>query len=105
MLQGEEVKKVQEFNYLGSTVQSNAECGKEVKKRVQAGWNGWRKTLSVLDVARLDISLGPALRGRVIPVFSERPGPGRGRTGRGRSPCGPRSGRPPRAPELPLHQT
>ncbi|KAK3558043.1 hypothetical protein QTP86_006421 [Hemibagrus guttatus] len=26
-------------------------------------------TLSVLDVARLDISLGPALRGRVIPVF------------------------------------
>ncbi|KAK3507128.1 hypothetical protein QTP70_007960 [Hemibagrus guttatus] len=42
-LQGEEVKKVQEFKYLGSTVQSNGECGKEVKKRVQAGWNGWRK--------------------------------------------------------------
>ncbi|KAK3555905.1 hypothetical protein QTP86_029782, partial [Hemibagrus guttatus] len=37
-LQGEEVKKVQEFKYLGSTVQSNGECGKEVKKRVQAGW-------------------------------------------------------------------
>ncbi|KAK3538516.1 hypothetical protein QTP86_006682 [Hemibagrus guttatus] len=36
-LQGEEVKKVQEFKYLGSTVQSNGECGKEVKKRVQAG--------------------------------------------------------------------
>ncbi|KAK3510965.1 hypothetical protein QTP70_027797 [Hemibagrus guttatus] len=28
-LQGEEVKKVQEFKYLGSTVQSNVECGKE----------------------------------------------------------------------------
>ncbi|KAK3556662.1 hypothetical protein QTP70_011926 [Hemibagrus guttatus] len=28
-LQGEEVKKVQEFRYLGSTVQSNGECGKE----------------------------------------------------------------------------
>ncbi|KAK3506858.1 hypothetical protein QTP70_029531, partial [Hemibagrus guttatus] len=27
-LQGEEVKKVQEFKYLGSTVQSNGECGK-----------------------------------------------------------------------------
>ncbi|KAK3554669.1 hypothetical protein QTP70_032672 [Hemibagrus guttatus] len=39
-LQGEDVKKVQEFKYLGSTVQSNGECGKEVKKRVQAGWNG-----------------------------------------------------------------
>ncbi|KAK3535916.1 hypothetical protein QTP70_021214 [Hemibagrus guttatus] len=36
-LQGEEVKKVQEFKYLGSTVQSNGECGKGVKKRVQAG--------------------------------------------------------------------
>ncbi|KAK3551898.1 hypothetical protein QTP70_031558 [Hemibagrus guttatus] len=30
-LQGEEVKKVQEFKYLGSTVQSNGECGKELK--------------------------------------------------------------------------
>ncbi|KAK3507789.1 hypothetical protein QTP70_000372 [Hemibagrus guttatus] len=48
-LQGEEVKKVQEFKYLGSTVQSNGECGKEVKKRVQAGWNGWRKVLGVLS--------------------------------------------------------
>ncbi|KAK3524726.1 hypothetical protein QTP86_001651 [Hemibagrus guttatus] len=28
-LQGEEVKKVQEFKYMGSTVQSNGECGKE----------------------------------------------------------------------------
>ncbi|KAK3542088.1 hypothetical protein QTP86_013386 [Hemibagrus guttatus] len=47
-LQGEEVKKVQEFKYLGSTVQSNGDCGKEVKKRVQAGWNGWRKVPGVL---------------------------------------------------------
>ncbi|KAK3553162.1 hypothetical protein QTP86_031739, partial [Hemibagrus guttatus] len=47
-LQGEEVKKVQEFKYLGSTVQSNGECGKEVKKRVQAVWNGWRKVSGVL---------------------------------------------------------
>ncbi|KAK3537114.1 hypothetical protein QTP70_002125 [Hemibagrus guttatus] len=47
-LQGEEVKKVQEFKYLGSTVQSNGECGKEVKKQVQAGWNGWRKVSGVL---------------------------------------------------------
>ncbi|KAK3565299.1 hypothetical protein QTP86_004795 [Hemibagrus guttatus] len=33
-LQGEEVKKVQEFKYLGSTVQSNGECGKEYKKHL-----------------------------------------------------------------------
>ncbi|MCJ8736325.1 hypothetical protein PDJAM_G00258370 [Pangasius djambal] len=47
-LQGEEVKKVQDFKYLGSTVQSNGECEKEVKKRVQAGWNEWRKVSGVL---------------------------------------------------------
>ncbi|KAK2920711.1 hypothetical protein Q8A73_000196 [Channa argus] len=46
--QGAEVKKVQDFKYLGSTVQSNGECGKEVKRRVQAGWNGWRKVSGVL---------------------------------------------------------
>ncbi|KAK3524275.1 hypothetical protein QTP70_026038, partial [Hemibagrus guttatus] len=30
-LQGEEVKNVQEFKYLGSTVQTNGECGKEAR--------------------------------------------------------------------------
>ena len=39
-MQGEEVAKVEDFKYLGSTVQSNGECGREVKKRVQAAWNG-----------------------------------------------------------------
>ncbi|KAK3556960.1 hypothetical protein QTP70_022299, partial [Hemibagrus guttatus] len=34
-LQGEEVKKVQEFKYLGSTVQSNGECGKEFEERCE----------------------------------------------------------------------
>ena len=30
-MQGEEVAKVEDFKYLGSTVQSNEECGREVK--------------------------------------------------------------------------
>ena len=30
-IQGEEVAKVEHFKYLGSTVQSNGECGREVK--------------------------------------------------------------------------
>ena len=33
-MQGEEVAKVEDFKYLGSTVQSNGECGREVKKRL-----------------------------------------------------------------------
>ncbi|KAK3574702.1 hypothetical protein QTP86_015150, partial [Hemibagrus guttatus] len=60
-LQGEEVKKVQEFKYLGSTVQSNGECGKEVKKRVQAGWNGWRKVSGVL----CDQKISARIKGKV----------------------------------------
>ncbi|KAK3531013.1 hypothetical protein QTP70_007858 [Hemibagrus guttatus] len=39
-LQGEEVKKVQEFKYLGSTVQSNGECGKEGVKGDSWGGEG-----------------------------------------------------------------
>ncbi|KAK3559772.1 hypothetical protein QTP86_020723 [Hemibagrus guttatus] len=60
-LQGEEVKKVQEFKYLGSTVQSNGEYGKEVKKRVQAGWNGWRKVSGVL----CDQKISARIKGKV----------------------------------------
>ena len=40
--------KVEEFKYLGSTVQSNVECGREVNMRVQAGWNGWRRMPGVI---------------------------------------------------------
>ncbi|KAK3574198.1 hypothetical protein QTP86_004334 [Hemibagrus guttatus] len=61
-LQGEEVKKVQEFKYLGSTVQSNGECGKEVKKRVQADTVLLRKRqeseLEVAELKMLRFSLG-----------------------------------------------
>ena len=41
----EEVAKVEDFKYLGSTEQSN---GREVNERVQAGWNGWRRMSGVI---------------------------------------------------------
>ena len=47
-MQGEEGAKVEDFKYLGSTVQSNGECGREVKKRVPAGLNGWRRMSGVI---------------------------------------------------------
>ena len=37
------VPRVKEFKYLGSTVQESGGFEREVKKRVQAEWNGWRK--------------------------------------------------------------
>ncbi|KAK3542975.1 hypothetical protein QTP70_008094, partial [Hemibagrus guttatus] len=50
-----------EFKYLESTVQSNGECGKEVKKQVQAGWNGWRKVSGVL----CDRKISARIKGKV----------------------------------------
>ena len=47
-LQRAEIKNVEEFKYLGLTVQGNRECGKEVKKCLQEGWNGWRKVSGVM---------------------------------------------------------
>ena len=42
------VPRVKAFKYLGSRVQESGSCEREVKKRVQAGWNGWRKVSGVI---------------------------------------------------------
>ena len=47
------VPRVKKFKYLGSMVQESGGCEREVKKRVQAGWNGWRKVSRVICVRRL----------------------------------------------------
>ena len=63
-MQGEEVAKVEDFKYLGSTVQSNGECGREVKKRVQAGRNGWRRMSGVI----CDRRVSARVKGKVYRV-------------------------------------
>ena len=47
------VPRVKEFKYLRSTVQESGGCEREVKKRVQAGWNGWRRISGVIYDRRL----------------------------------------------------
>ena len=37
------VPRVKEFKYLRSTVKESGGCEREVKKRVQARWNGWKR--------------------------------------------------------------
>ncbi|KAI5615975.1 hypothetical protein C0J50_8706, partial [Silurus asotus] len=69
-LQGEELEKVEEFRYLGSTVQSNGECVREVKKRVQAGWSGWRRVTGVICDSRVSAKLkGKVYRTVVRPAM------------------------------------
>ncbi|KAI5088464.1 hypothetical protein C0J45_22007, partial [Silurus meridionalis] len=44
-----------EFRYLGSTVHSIGKCVREVKKRVQAGWSGWRRVIAGVICDRRDV--------------------------------------------------
>ena len=42
------IPRVKELKYLGSRVQKSGSCEREVNKRVQAGWNGWRRLSGVI---------------------------------------------------------
>ena len=42
------VPRVKEFKYLGSTVLESGSCEREVKRKVQAGWNGWRRVSAAI---------------------------------------------------------
>ena len=47
------VPRVKQIKYLESTVQESGDCEREIKKKVQAGWNGWRKVSGVICDRRL----------------------------------------------------
>ena len=47
-MDGEEIKRVSAFKYLGSHVSEDGELDVEIKHRVQCGWNAWRKLSGIL---------------------------------------------------------
>ena len=47
-LQGETVKRVNTFTYLGSTLAKDGELDEEVTHRVQSMWNNWKRVSGVL---------------------------------------------------------
>ena len=55
-MQNVQLARVREFKYLGTTVHEDGECGREVKRRVQAGWNGWRKVSEVICDRRCQLN-------------------------------------------------
>ena len=65
-LQGENVKRVNNFKYLGSTVSSDERCEEEVRRRIQAGWMGWKKVPGVLYDRKLSARVKGKMYKRVV---------------------------------------
>ena len=54
-LNGERLRRVKTFKYLGSMVNEAAEMETEVNFRIQCGWNNWRKVSGVLCDRRVPV--------------------------------------------------
>ena len=57
--------RIKEFKYSESTVQESGSCEREVKRKVQVGWNGWIKVSGVICYRRLPARVYSSL---VIPA-------------------------------------
>ena len=51
------MKKVDHFKYLGVVVSADGSCEEEVRRRVQAGWQSWRRVSVVLCDRKLSVRL------------------------------------------------
>ena len=47
-IQEDEILRVTDFKYLGSTVQEDGGSDRNTEKRIQSGWYSWRKITGVL---------------------------------------------------------
>ena len=56
-LQGETVKRVKTFTYLGSTLAEDGELDAEVTHRVQSGWKNWKRVSGVLCDRRMNMKI------------------------------------------------
>ena len=56
-LQGETVKRVKTFKYLGSTLAEDGELDVEVTRRVQSGWKSWKRVSGVLCDRRMNVKI------------------------------------------------
>ena len=70
-LDGEDLKRVKNFKYLGSVVDATADTEKEVNYRIQCGWNNWRKVSGVICDRRVPVRLkGKVHRAVVRPALT-----------------------------------
>lgn len=57
VMDGEKLKSVKDFKYLGSVVNEEATCSQDVQKRIQTGWNTWRELTPVMCDRRMPVKL------------------------------------------------
>ena len=60
-LAGENIKRVNEFKYLGSVLDNEGNMEKEINNRIHSGWNNWRKVSGVICDRKVPVRL----KGRV----------------------------------------
>ncbi|XP_037775541.1 uncharacterized protein LOC119572505 [Penaeus monodon] len=65
-LGGERVQRAVEFKYLGSTVQEDGGSEAEVSKRIQAGWNSWKKVTEVLCDRRVSAKVKGGIHRTIV---------------------------------------
>ena len=65
-LQEDEVKRVKNFKYLGSTVSGDGRCEEEVRRRIQAGWMSWKKVSGVVCDRKLSAEVKSKMYQSVI---------------------------------------
>ena len=58
----DDIPETDVFKYLGSTIQQDGWCEKEIQKRIQAGWSNWRKVTGVM----CDKRMSARLKGKVF---------------------------------------
>ena len=56
-INGEEIKRVHKFKYLGCIVDASGNMEEEVKHRIQAGWKNWRSASGVLCDKKVPLRL------------------------------------------------
>ena len=66
VMDGNNLKRVTSFKYLGSMTQSSGDLDKEITHRIQAGWNNWRKVTGVVCDKRVPVKLKGKIHKTVV---------------------------------------
>ena len=52
-LQGDNLERVNTFNYLGTTLTENGDLDAEMTHRIQSGWTNWKRVSGILCDRRI----------------------------------------------------